>query len=86
MVVTGTEPSNNNDFTWNVYPNPARSFITIDNSFQAQKEYRIQSLEGRVLVSGLIDSENYRIDLSALPAGLYLLRSGSQSIKILKTE
>jgi polyhydroxybutyrate depolymerase len=86
MVVTGTEPSNSNDFTWNVYPNPARSFITIDNSFQAQKEYRIQSLEGRVLVSGLIDSENYRIDLSALPAGLYLLRSGSQSIKILKTE
>jgi hypothetical protein len=43
-------------------------------------------MEGRVLISGVIDSENYRIDLSGLPAGFYLLRSGSQSIKILKTE
>ncbi len=86
MVVTGAETSNNNDFKWSAYPNPTKSFIKIVNGFQGPKEYRIQSMEGRVLISGVIDSENYRIDLSGLPAGFYLLRSGSQSIKILKTE
>ena len=85
MGVTGTETTNSNDFKLSVYPNPTASFITIDHIFQSSKEYEIRTVKGNMVLSGVISSEECRIDLSGLPTGFYILKIDNQNVKILKT-
>ncbi len=86
MGVTGIETTNTKDIKLRVYPNPARSYIVIENNFLSPKEYEIRSAQGKLLLKGVINSENQRIDLHGLPTSFYLLRLGNQSVKILKAE
>ena len=85
MGVTGTETINNNDFKLSVYPNPTTSFIIIDHIFQSSKEYEVRTVKGNMVLSGVVSSKNYRIDLSGLPAGFYILKVDNQNVKIWKT-
>ena len=85
MGITGTETSNISDFKLYVYPNPAKSFIIIENNFLSPEEYEIQTVQGNMVLNGVINSENNQIDLTSLPAGFYILKLGNQSLKILKT-
>lgn len=66
-----------------MYPNPAKSYIIIENKFISPKEYEIWSVQGKLLLNGVINSKNHRIDLSGLLAGTYLLIIGNQNIKLL---
>jgi polyhydroxybutyrate depolymerase len=86
MLVTGAENSNNIDVKLRVYPNPARSYIVIENNFLSPKQYKIRSAQGKLLLKGDINTENQRIDLHGLPTSYYLLRIGNRSVKILKAE
>jgi hypothetical protein len=49
-------------------------------------EYDIVSLEGKVLISFVLDSSPYAVDVSHLPVGIYILRSvnNNSSIKFIK--
>jgi len=44
----------------------------------------IHDLSGQVVSSLVISSNNSRIDTSALPKGVYILKYGSKSIKVVK--
>jgi hypothetical protein len=46
-----------------------------------KNEYRITNLMGQTLLQGRIDAENQQIDISALPAGMYFISVGEQTVK-----
>ena len=58
------------------YPNPTSRFITISlPGTQKRLQYNIIDMLGRVLLSGTSETnDKLKLDLSALPAGSYLLR------------
>ena len=73
------------DFT--VYPNPTTDFVNI-NSANTIDSYRIHDLTGRVVKRSSPNSNNFRIDVTSLNKGVYMvkLNSGDKtgSIKLVK--
>ncbi len=68
-----------------VYPNPVRSFITVECETPYPQPYEIVSVLGRRLRSGILQGRTV-IDLSALPANVYYLRTASQAVKVMKAD
>ena len=65
----------------NVFPNPAQDYITAEGA-QNDETYTIIDLQGKVVVSGKLNSAK-RIDIKSLINGTYILRTKqSQSIFI----
>ncbi|MDP1844032.1 MAG: T9SS type A sorting domain-containing protein, partial [Sediminibacterium sp.] len=60
------------------YPNPISASIFIDGNF-TQKNVRIFSLEGKVLLKTTINANNNYINVSAIPKGMYILQLEEQS-------
>jgi len=58
-----------------VYPNPTRHFIQIDSS-QYPNDLSIYNLMGQKVLSKQILSGSERIDVSCLPSGMYILKTG----------
>lgn len=83
IVITDIENVEENDVVTKVYPNPTGSYITIENNFIGQA-YQIQSMQGAILLRGVLNSKSHQVDLSGLSAGIYLLKVGEQNIKLLK--
>ena len=67
-----------------VFPNPATTSVQIKGSITAPIPYRIINSTGQSCKSGTLTEQDQLIDLSELPADLYLLNTATQSIKILK--
>lgn len=64
-----------------IYPNPARQYLTIEPAQPSQVQ--LIDLQGRVLQTIPNISGPLRLDISTLPAGLYLIRNGGVSKQIL---
>lgn len=62
--------------SWHLYPLPAREVVYVIAPEQGPCTYELSDLSGRQLFTGrwIADRTPYTIDLSALPAGTYLLR------------
>ena len=59
-----------------VYPNPANGVLFVETQNFASlpnQTYRITNLTGQTILSGNINTENQRIDISMLPAGMYFI-------------
>jgi polyhydroxybutyrate depolymerase len=69
----------------NVYPNPAKSYIIIENDIINQVEYELFSTMGERLISGTIASCRQQVDLPDLLPGIYFLKVRERSYKILIT-
>jgi hypothetical protein len=67
-----------------VYPNPLVNNLIIEQA--AGYEISLFDLNGHLMLSKIIDSEHEVEDLSSLSLGLYLVRIGNRSWKIMKTE
>jgi hypothetical protein len=67
-----------------VYPNPLVNNLIIEQAVGC--EISIFNLNGHLVLSKIIDSEYEVEDLSSLSLGLYLVRIGNRSWKIMKTE
>ncbi len=63
----------------NVYPNPTDGVITV-SGFQ-MGEYRISNMMGQTLMTGQIEGEQQRIDVSGLPSGMYFISIGDMTQK-----
>ena len=71
--------------TIRMYPNPANSFLTIENTNPCIGRVRIFDLKGRIVFSEHYDKEkNIRFALEGLPSGLYSVEVGGDKQKTTK--
>lgn len=62
-------------FNGKIYPNPAHGYINIEGF--ANSEYRIISLDGRIVQSGRIDNRTQSIDIRMIQSGLYYFEANN---------
>jgi dienelactone hydrolase len=70
----------NNDLI--VYPNPANNTITLKGILNKNNNYKIISIDGRLLKNEILNTSN--IDISDLKKGIYFLEYENQKRKIIK--
>lgn len=66
-----------------VYPNPFSSFFVVEGMGAAQF-YQITDMKGAVLLDGVTQSSQTKINTGQLPSGMYLLRVGEEVVKLVK--
>ncbi|MBR5631990.1 MAG: leucine-rich repeat domain-containing protein [Bacteroidales bacterium] len=74
--------------TFTVYPNPTDGVLTVsvrlpqcDSPTTGQTAYRITNQMGQTLLTGNISAETQQIDITNLPAGMYFISMGGQTVK-----
>ena len=82
----GVEENDGDSFV--VYPNPTNGVLTVsmrlpqcDSPTTGQTKYRIINLMGQTILQGCISSENQQIDIANLPAGMYFICVGGETVK-----
>ena len=74
----------------NVYPNPASDILTVSigsNMMSSEEEYLLTDVQGRIVLSGVLERNTTNIDISNLTNGIYLLRlseKNSRTYKVVK--
>uniref|UniRef100_UPI003216B04A DUF5074 domain-containing protein n=1 Tax=uncultured Draconibacterium sp. TaxID=1573823 RepID=UPI003216B04A len=79
-LITGMEALSENELK--VYPNPFTSFIVIEATMN--EEATICNIYGQVVLQISLNAGVNQIDVSGLKEGIYLLKCGSNSFKIIK--
>ena len=83
-----TIENNSSENPFVVYPNPTNNVLFVETQCFASQtnpiEYRITDLIGQTILSGNITTENQQIDISNMPAGLYFITMGEQTMKFVK--
>ncbi len=68
-----------------VYPNPTNDVLFVETHGRAslpdQNEYRVTNMMGQTLLQGTITDETKQINIGNLPAGLYFISMGGQTVK-----
>ncbi|MCR5862367.1 T9SS type A sorting domain-containing protein [Flavobacterium sp. J372] len=68
--------------TWSLYPNPASNTLTITTTADLTENFTtIYDITGRQVLN---EKFNETINVSALPAGVYILKIGEMSRKFVK--
>lgn len=63
-----------------VYPNPAKSFITIKSESQELKDYEIYNIQGSIIKKGQFKNQEQVIDIANFTNGVYILKISGQNI------
>ena len=69
--------------SFDLFPNPAKEFISVRTPFEEDSSYTILNMKGEVVKSGKISNRG-TIDVTSLPAGMYLMNIGNMYIKFNK--
>jgi polyhydroxybutyrate depolymerase len=85
-VTTSLNEYSSTQENYRVYPNPVNSQLTVEMEIAEEKEFRIYSTIGELMLSGRLNSNINTIDLSSLPPNVYILNICNHSIKLIKTE
>lgn len=72
------------DHDINIYPNPARHQVFVNNPESLEFNYSIIDLTGKEVQNGRIDEESETINISGLQPGMYFFRSQSADLKLVK--
>ena len=82
-----TEPASivetNNNAALRVYPNPTAGKLHISISDMRLSDIKIYDIFGKLQMSEIGQSE-ITIDISHLPSGMYFLKTGEQTVKVVK--
>ena len=70
--------------SYNVYPNPSKGIITIASSSSHSLHCIVYNLSGQKLLEKQTASSSTTIDVSALKAGIYLLKINNKTKTIVK--
>jgi ligand-binding sensor domain-containing protein len=73
----------------NISPNPSQDIFDLSFQTAGKHKYKVSTIEGKSILSGEITSDFVQIDLSDVPAGMYLMYSETgnkinQPVKIIK--
>jgi chitinase len=63
----------NKETTFSIFPNPSNDKITVRSNDSYSSYYTINTILGKEIANGKVDSEECRIDISDLSAGVYFL-------------
>ena len=66
----------------NAWPNPFTDYIVVDTPVVA--EAKIYGIQVSLLISTRLQAGQNRIDTSALAPGLYLVRVGSETVRMIR--
>jgi hypothetical protein len=69
--------------SFNVYPNPTRGLVTISNPSNEPRNFEIFNFQGKLVKMARVDSGTAKFDLSNLENGIYFIRSGKNTGKIM---
>lgn len=83
---TSINENNSPQENYRIYPNPLNSQLTIDMEIAKEKEFRIYSTVGELVLSGRLNSNINTIDLSSLPPNVYVLNFDNHAVKLIKIE
>jgi len=72
----------NSDFAMDIYPNPVHNVLTFHN-LQGKQMIWIYALDGR-MIKTFEASGDQTVDISDLPIGLYLVKTQTQTLKMIK--
>ena len=78
-IINSTVDYNNNLI---IYPNPANNTITLKGILNKNSNYKIISIDGRVIKKEILNTSN--IDISYLIKGIYFLEYENQKMKLIK--
>ncbi len=67
-----------------IYPNPTFSKIKIDVDIKEKVDFQLTSISGETLLTDSIHFNQYELDLSSFPVGIYFLEIGNYHYKIVK--
>ncbi len=65
-----------------VYPNPAQDLVTVMTGRETPETVVVYSMEGRIMMQQEVTLEG-QIDISALPHGIYIVRCGARTSKLI---
>ncbi len=57
-----------------LYPNPAKSYVTIESASSKETDFTIYDIRGKQVLFGSINHQKERIDVSRLQTGMYLVK------------
>lgn len=72
-IISGIENSDN-ETDLEVYPNPAKDFVTVDNFTGKQLRYQVFDIGGREVISGVAKAKTNTLDVRNLDSGIYFLK------------
>ncbi len=68
-----------------VYPNPMKSYVTIENAdIAAGDKIKIFSIDGQMVQQFSADKNRTTLNISSLPRGTYILKVNDKQVKVLK--
>jgi hypothetical protein len=84
-IPTTVQESVSSDYTWRIYPNPAKNSITISQTEPSFTKYEIYDLNGRLVSENKIQSILQKVDLSSYAEGMYIVKLiGGQKVEFKK--
>jgi len=84
-MTTGLIESVSSDYTWRIFPNPAKNGITISQTEPTFNKYEIYSLNGKLVSENKITSILQKVDLTGYAEGMYIVKLiGNQKVEFKK--
>lgn len=68
----------------NLFPNPTKSFIKVEGAIQYPAHYTISNIQGQLILTGVLNSENESIIIDNLSSDIYIFNIDGRSFKVLK--
>ena len=82
---TSIQESVSSDYTWRIFPNPAKNSITISQTEPSFTKYEIYDINGRLISESKIYGILQKVDLTGYSDGMYIVKLiGNQKIEIKK--
>ena len=82
---TSIQESVSADYTWRIFPNPAKNSITISQTEPSFKKYEIYSINGKLVAESKINGILQKVDLSGYAEGMYIVKLiGNQKVEFKK--
>ena len=84
-MTTGINESVSSDYTWRIFPNPAKNSITISQTEPTFSKYEIYSLNGKLVSESKINGIVQKVDLTNYAEGMYIVKLiGTQKVEFKK--
>ena len=81
---TGIEVANLSAVIPKVYPNPTNGIFNIEKITSESSTYKVTDITGKLIQQGMLTGKATVVDLSKNIRGVYFLKTGSETIKLIK--